>query len=406
MYLAGEAVQFGLGATAVGVGGGAAMALSAATQKRRRSSMNGEGEAAESGRVVVQRMLQQLTYSKDTYGKPVDMRLTKHIVSQYAGAVQWVTYQWGKLTNNALATGTADLAYQLKYQEAATIPHGTLAAPASSSNASEFPFHIYSLCDRHNSNGSNDISGPGRFAYADTAANTPQLKFGWLQGLTNTSVPSNDWNVWSMYGSSSDLQLRSLDVTTSILKDVRVELLLQGAIGAPTTFHIDLISVSEDGYGPDASANLSRDEAYFPMIRKLLGNPVNSIPRGPKTSNTISVLKSWTYFMSPGTSIDYDTTPPQRHVTLDMHLNNHIKWNWQAEGPRIGRASYDDANVYTTRVMVNPNITITHYPPDYRDRKFLIVRATNTRPNVETGNTIPQYDIRIKTTHVFNVETN
>lgn len=374
----------------------------------KRSRLEGEGEAAESNRVVVQRQTQQLTYSKERYGTPMDMRLCKAVAAQYSGAVAWVTYQWGKLTSNALATGTSDLAYQLKYKElVAALPVGTIDAPATAgANATEFPFHMFQLCNRHYYTASNGADGPGRFAYADSPANNPQLKFGYLTSVLNSSTgtATNDWNVWSMYGNSSADQLRSADVTTSILKDVRIEMLLQGAIGAPTTFHLDLISIHDDDYGPDASANLSRDEAYFPMIRKLLGNPVNSLPRGPKARNTIRVLKSWTYYMAPGTSIDYDTTPPQRHVTIDIHPNKVIKWNWQAEGPRLGRDAYDDANAYTTRVLVQQNLNPTPYPPDYRDRLFFIVRATNTRVNIDSGNTIPQYDIRIKATHVFNCE--
>lgn len=376
------------------------------TQAYKRPREEGEGEAPESSRVVVQKALQQLTYSRERFGRHMPMSDVKALVSRWSGSVQWVTYQWGKLTTNALGTATSDLSYQLKNVENAAISVGTVNSPSNITGATEFPFHIYSLCNRQYYSSAPVVggdTGPGRFAYADSASGA-DLKFGYLTSFRNNDGTTviNDWNVWSAYSEESPLQLKSDDVTTSILKDVTVDLLLQGATGAPTTFHIDFIRVHDDDYGPDAAANYARDEAFIPMIRKLLGNPLSGQPMPAKRTDTISVMKSYTYYISPGTSIDYDTTPPQRHVRIQYHPNQLIKWNWRSVDDGIGKAGYDRSNFYPSTYMVQGAINPTEYPPDYRDRIFMIIRATNAAQGVSSGVGIPQYDIRLKATHVFN----
>lgn len=383
------------------------------THKRSRmgAGIDGEGEMDESSGVTVQKALTQLAYSRETVGRNMPMSDAKAIVSRWSGAVQWVTYQWGRITDGALGSSTQNLSYQLKNQELQTLSVGTVNVPANSAAnlGNEYPFHIFSLCNRQYFTTTGAVAGgdtgPGRFAYSDNVTGgNPDLKFGYLTSLRNNDGTTviNDWNIWSAYSSDAPDQLKSDDVTTSLLKDVQVDLLLQGATGAPTTFHIDFITVSDDDYGPDAAPSFARDEAYFPMIRKLLGNPLAGLPKPAKSTSTIRVFKSFTYYLAPGTSIDYDTTPPQRHVRIFLHPNKLIKWNWRSVDDGLNKNRYDAGNHYASTYQVQSTINPVEYPPDYRDRMFMIVRATNAAQGVTTGVGIPQYDLRLKTTHVFN----
>jgi len=400
---------------AIGNGLVAVAARSATTmigRRRRRGEDEGEGQSSAKSKLV-QNSYSKLTYANHTYGRPMSLGYAKSLVSQEDCG--WVKYQWGQITKGAMAEDTSTLAYQLINQENVTLSVGPTGTATSVASATEYPLHVIHLTSRnYNTSGTTGTNVVGQFMYANGSA--PFVKFGCLRGVSNvyTGVPAlpytptDGWNVWAKSDSNADTTLSGTGdtdqtPTNSLLKSVSVELLLQGCKASPTTFYVSLFSIGDDEFGPSylLGANQSRDNAYLPFVHKLLGSCMGSRPMTIKSGRDgVRILKTWEYFMEPSISNEYDTTPPHRHVKIDLNLNKTLQWNWTASATAETVTLVDDANFYTTQVPRPVNTTQTNEPPNFRDRLFLMIRATAPNQGNKANNT-PNYDARVIATHVF-----
>jgi len=355
-----------------------------------------------------------IAYAKHSYGIFKTLPSVKRFITN-VDTCSYVTHYFGNLTGNALEPNSGALKYHLRNQEGVSLSIGRVGETLTVPDATEFPFHIYSLCNRNDSgnirasNGNPTDNVVGHYAYSDQGTlNGPVLKFAPLVGQREFGAQTpaqgqlatcNDWSSWSATQDNSMVHLCDQRMRHSVLRDVEVNMLLQAAYQNPTTFYISLIRIHDDKYGPDAPASQDRDNVYLPMIRKLLGNPIHGAPLTRKTDNTISVLKTWEYFMNPTVTIDSDATPPQRNLKLHINLNHLIKWNYLPQHEVLKKDIVDDANYVTASYQSVPS-EYMHQPPDYRDRYFLVVRANSKRTTL-IDNSIPTYDLRLKATHVF-----
>lgn len=393
------------GQTAVGLATGAAvegvrvaaMSAVASTFKRPRHD-DGEGASSRAKPQGV-----TLAHSIERWGTPRTMDELRRRAVINAKVSQWITYHFGRLSKSPLmyeGDPNTNLSYRLNYAEDQTLSVGSVLSPENALHATEFPLHIYSLSNRNWT--SSNINIVGHYMYADSneTVTAGMCKFAPLTGVrADGSSACNDWNVWSSSDVLATNNHCASSLQSSILKDVRADFLLRGSAYNPTEFNIDLVYLEDESLGPLAGVNLTRDAFYLSLIRKHLGQPLASAPSSAQRRNLVRVLGSWRYFMPPSVSIEVDKTPPQRRVSIDINLHRRIQWNWRPYSQFNTKTNVDDPNVWTSTVMQPPNELNLFYPPNYRDRVFLIVRATNTQNN--GANATPSYDLSLKTTHVW-----
>jgi hypothetical protein len=373
-----------------------------AGSKRGRSE-EGEGETS---RTRVQGTASKLTNSTEVYGKFKSMELFKKMVGRQASEVQFLTYYFGKLTKSPLSNETTTdsvLSYSLKNQENQTIPVGPVQTPSNATNASEYPLHIYSLCNRNATPHSHVV---GHFMYSDgDQSNTGgMVKFGCLTGLMKDgTTATNKWEVWQASDFLADSNFSEQHLKKSYLKNVRVEFMLRGCPYYPTQYQIELVSFDDDDMGPNAVPSLARDSFFLPLVRKKLGNPIASNPQLPKNKQLAYVWASWKYYFEPTLTTEVDKSGPMRVVNLNINCGQRIDWNWTNKsqgyvGSGTG-ANVDEPNKWTTSVLESNGDHNLCIPPNWRQRLFLIVRATAPMQN---NSATPSYDIAIKPTHVWN----
>lgn len=363
---------------------------------KRSRHEDGEGESA---RDVVMRAGQSFAHTRNVYGVPKSLALFKKLALSDAGSSQWVTYHFGKLTKAPLAAEpiTGNLSYLLNYKENQTLPIGPGSAFAS--NATEYPLHIYSLANREQGTTANYV---GHFMYSDGTAGG-LCQFGLLQGvLQDGTTTSYGWDVWAASDPTAANNLKSLNMSSTYLKSVDVDILLRGSGYNPVEYVIDVVTFLDDDLGPGSAANPTRDEYFLPLVRPKLGNPMASMPRGPKRRQLVKVLSSYKYFFNPNSTTEIDTTPQQRRVHLNLNFGHRIQWDWTPRTQVYTKLTVDNVNEWKTSYYSGSldGPTPSTVPPNYMDRVYLVVRASNPYDN--NAGATPSYDIRIKPTHVWN----
>lgn len=376
------------------------------SRKRVRQGY-GEGDEATSSRhdvITGAGPAGQLTYRNTNVSRRGRFNWVSYINKPAANEA--VTYYFGKKTANALASNVTDLAYQLKSRNHPTgIQVGPLSAPATSgANTREFPVHVYTLCDRPHPHHT-DVVGHFMYMDGDPSPVSGAVKFGALTGRDGNNGLVNQRVIWSANDPQAAPNYMTGDVRRAVLTRVKAEFLLQGSRVNPTTFHIMFIRIKDAQLGPLHVPTPLRDGLYLNLARPMLGSPMIHTPGGNAgVYKDYEVLHSETVKIMPDTSTDLDVSAPKKHLTINFKINQAISWDYREVVP-LQRGLNINPNYWQPyyRSGEEPSVTsnTNAIPPDETQRCFMIIRASNPNEGVESGNTVPQYDLDLKMTHVF-----
>lgn len=303
----------------------------------------------------------------------------------------WWKQHFGYVTERIGATGpNLDRGYAISHVEKAT----AWAVPDSSL----LPMYMLDLTQRPG------LHGLSTFMRAWVPGNTNDVRWGLVQGQTNSAAWTDGWGMYS--GSSQQVAADLTQCKGSLLKGVEAYFVLQGALSQPTEFRFDLVQFNDEEFCPNDPAYdpAVATSFYLRMIHKYLSSPIDRRPADEAawgSRSIVRVLASEVVQITPkDTSVAGSTVPNQNVCHMKFDLNHLCAWAYDPKGyvPALAADQIDNPQKWNQQYAITGASDNALLDP--RHRVFLMIRASGTvKKENATSTDYPQFDMRVIAHH-------
>lgn len=282
----------------------------------------------------------------------------------------------------------------------------SLSLPNLNGDINILPVHVYRLDDKldRNTFGQNTRA----IAYdLQTVDATDNVQFGQIPGDNMTTLAQNAYGyqlLWSSGGAYSFPPPAST-VDHSVLRHVKVDIMMRGVRTRPTVFKIQFVQFKREAIAPEhtwaAGSNQDAERTRFwtQYAKPLVSHPLANNPRDFHAGEYMKVLKTYYKSFQPDVTTNLDTTPLQHRMTLKLNLNRYCDYTQRFTPPA---ANVEDMFGNEPEVMIEQTSSSLHnHVGSWKARIYMIVSAS-VQSGPSTDNAMwPQYDISIRPVHTF-----
>lgn len=255
-----------------------------------------------------------------------------------------------------------------------------------------FPLHIMALTPIQNNATSIILHQQLRLSDAGGPVFSPLPG----QNSANSATASN-WQADNTTGIPAGVV--NLNTRFFLTDHYDIRMVCYGARSQPTFYNIMIVRFTQECLHPNtaviaASENEQKQKSFWQgTVKNLCYNRI--LPGAPGWAKGMTVLKTLSFTLQSSSGDEIDRTPAARIVKLfvrDGKLRDH---NW---GPH---ALATDLDVNDADWAPNPGSGTAGNvnDPNFKDRLYMIVRASNTTPVLpaaETADNTPSYDLIVR----------